>query len=67
MALNIYEPQKFRSQGIEDLATRETLIITDGKITVNNVHASDSVSVVAQNFNDLEGKGFIKSYRRPVT
>ena len=58
MALNIYEPQKFRSQGIEDLATRETLIITDGKITVNNVHASDSVSVVAQNFNDLEGKGF---------
>jgi hypothetical protein len=58
MALNIYEPQKFRSQGIEDLATKETLVITDGKITVNNVQAAESVSVVAQNFNDLEGKGF---------
>lgn len=58
MALNIYEPQKFRSQGIEDLATKETLTITDGKIAVNNVHASESLAIVAQNFTDLEGKGF---------
>lgn len=58
MAINIYEPQKFRTQGIEDLATKETLVINDGKISVNNVHASESVSIVAQNFNDLEGKGF---------
>jgi hypothetical protein len=58
MALNIYEPLKFRSQGIEDLATKETLVITDGKISVNNVHAVESVSIIAQNFNDLEGKGF---------
>jgi hypothetical protein len=58
MALNIYEPLKFRSQGIEDLATRETLVITDGKISVDNVNAAESVTISAQNFNDLEGKGF---------
>jgi hypothetical protein len=58
MALNIYDPQRFRSQGIEDLATQETLTITNGKISVKNVAATESVAIVGQNFNELEGRGF---------
>lgn len=57
MAINIYEPLKFRSQGIEDLATRQSLIISNGKITVENSEATSSFKIVANNFQELEGKG----------
>jgi len=57
MALNIYEPMKFRSQGIEDLATKETLVISNGKITVDVVESRQSVNFADNNFASLEGKG----------
>ena len=57
MAINIYEPQKFRSQGIEDLATTETLVITDGKVTIKNVAATESLTIQGNNFNEVENKG----------
>jgi hypothetical protein len=58
MALNVYEPLKFRSQGIEDLATQNTLVVTNGKITVSNVEGTSSVKIVANSFSELENKGF---------
>ncbi len=57
MAINIYEPLKFRSQGIEDLATRQSLVIANGKITVENSEATASFKIVSNSFNELEGKG----------
>lgn len=57
MALNIYEPQRFRSQGIEDLATVETLTIHNGKIIVKNVAATESLLVTGASFNEVENKG----------
>lgn len=57
MALNLYEPQKFRSQGIEDLATKETLVITNGKITVDVVETKQTVNFAGASFSALEGKG----------
>jgi hypothetical protein len=57
MALNIYEPMKFRSQGIEDLATHETLVITNGKITVDTVEPKKAVSFAGANFAEIEGNG----------
>lgn len=57
MALNIYEPTKFRSQGIEDLATRETLVISNGKISVDIVESKQTVNFADNNFASLEGKG----------
>lgn len=57
MALNIYEPMKFRSQGIEDLATQETLVISNGKITVDIVESKQSLNFADQNFSAVEGKG----------
>lgn len=57
MALNIYEPIKFRSQGIEDLATQETLVITNGKITADTVEAKKALSFAGSNFAEIEGNG----------
>lgn len=57
MAINIYEPLKFRSQGIEDLATKQSLTISNGKITVENSEATESFKIVSNSFNELEGKG----------
>lgn len=57
MALNIYEPSKFRSQGIEDLATKETLVITNGKVTVDVVESRQHLNFADNNFANLEGKG----------
>lgn len=57
MALNIYEPLKFRSQGIEDLATHETLVITNGKITVDTVEPRKSLNFAGANFSDIDGVG----------
>ena len=57
MAINVYEPLKFSTQGIIDLANEETLVISNGKITVDNVEPKRSVSFTANNFTELEGKG----------
>jgi hypothetical protein len=59
MALNIYEPIKFRSQGIEDLATQESLVITNGKITVDTVEAKKAVSFTGANFSEVDGLGVV--------
>ena len=56
MALNIYEPQRFRSQGIEDLATEETLTIYNGKISVKTVEAGN-IAFAGNSFSDVENKG----------
>ena len=57
MAINIYEPMKFRTQGIEDLATKDSLVITNGKITIDTVESKLNLDFSASNFNDLENKG----------
>lgn len=57
MALNIYEPLNFKTQGIQDLATRTTLVVSDGKITVDVIEPSQSISFAGKNFSDIEGKG----------
>ncbi len=57
MALNVFEPLKFSTQGINDLATRESLVVSDGKITVETVEPTKSVSFIGGNFADVEGKG----------
>ena len=57
MAINIYEPMRFSSQGIDDLATQLSLTITNGKITVDTVEPKKEVLFSANNFNDIEGKG----------
>lgn len=57
MALNIFEPLKFRTQGIEDLATQDTLVVSNGKITVDTVEAKKAVTFAGANFAEVEGKG----------
>ena len=57
MAINLYEPNKFRSQGIEDLATVQTLTITNDKISVKNVEAKEAVVLSASNFSEMDNKG----------
>ena len=59
MALNIYEPNKFKSQGIEDLATQESLIITNGKITVDTVEAKKAISFAGASFSEVDGIGLV--------
>jgi hypothetical protein len=57
MAINIYEPMRFSSQGIEDLATQPTLQVTNGKITVDVVEPTKALVFTANSFADLDGKG----------
>lgn len=57
MAINIFEPLKFSTQGIRDLATEETLVVSNGKITVDNVEPKQHLAFSASNFADLDGKG----------
>lgn len=57
MALNVFEPLKFSTQGINDLATRESLTVSDGKITVETVEPTKSVTFAGNNFAEVEGKG----------
>ncbi len=57
MALNVFEPLKFNTQGINDLATRESLTVSDGKITVEIVEPTKSVSFAGGSFSEVEGKG----------
>jgi len=57
MALNIFEPLKFSTQGINDLATQQTLVVSNGKIIVDTVEPTKAVSFTGGSFADVEGKG----------
>lgn len=57
MALNIFEPLKFSTQGINDLATKPTLVVSDGKITVDTAELNKAVSFTGGSFAEVEGKG----------
>ena len=57
MALNVFEPLKFSTQGITDLATKESLVVTNGRITVDTVEPKSQLAFIAGNFVDLENKG----------
>lgn len=57
MALNIFEPLKFSTQGINDLATQTSLVVSNGKITVDVVEPTKAVSFIGGSFADVEGKG----------
>jgi len=57
MALNIFEPLKFSTQGINDLATQPSLIVSNGKITVDTVEPTKAVSFTGGSFAEVEGKG----------
>lgn len=56
MALNIYEPMRFSSQGINDLATQPTLTVTNGRITVDVVEPKE-ITFSANSLSELDGKG----------
>ena len=57
MALNIFEPLKFSTQGINDLATKTSLIVSDGKITVDTVEPTKAINFTGGSFAEVEGKG----------
>jgi hypothetical protein len=57
MAINVFEPLKFSTQGINDLATKQTLVVSDGKITVDTIEPGKAVSFAGNSFADVEGKG----------
>lgn len=57
MALNIFEPLKFSTQGINDLATQTSLVVSNGKITVDTVEPTRAVNFSGGSFADLDGKG----------
>lgn len=61
MALNIFEPLKFSTQGINDLATQPSLVVTNGKITVDTAELNKAVSFSGGSFAEVDGKG-IKWY-----
>jgi hypothetical protein len=57
MAINVFEPLKFSTQGINDLATKQTLVVSDGKITVDVIEPGKTVSFAGNSFAEVEGKG----------
>lgn len=57
MALNIFEPLKFSTQGINDLATQPSLVVSNGKITVDTAELNKAVSFVGGSFAEVDGKG----------
>jgi len=57
MAINIYEPMRFSSQGIDDLATQISLTVTNGKISVDTVEPKKEIIFAANNLAEVEGKG----------
>lgn len=57
MATNRYEPLNFKTQGIHDLATESTLVITNGKITVATVETKNSLTFAGANFSEIDGLG----------
>jgi hypothetical protein len=57
MAINIYEPIRFSTQGINDLATQPTLTVTNGRITVDVVESNKEIIFSANSLAELDGKG----------
>jgi hypothetical protein len=57
MAINIYEPSKFRTQGIEDLSTQLSLTVHNGRIVVDYVEPKKDLQFTGNNFSELEGRG----------
>ena len=57
MAINIYEPSKFRTQGIEDLSTQVSLTVYNGRIVVDYVEPKKDLQFTGNNFSELEGRG----------
>jgi hypothetical protein len=57
MALNIFEPLKFSTQGINDLATQPSLVVSNGKITVDTAELNKAVSFTGGSFSEVDGKG----------
>ena len=57
MALNIFEPLKFSTQGINDLATLPSLVVSNGKITVDTAELNKAVSFTGGSFAEVDGKG----------
>ena len=57
MALNVFEPLKFSTQGINDLATQPSLVVSNGKITVDFVEPTRAVTFSGGSFAEVEGKG----------
>lgn len=57
MAINIYEPSKFRTQGIEDLSTQLSLTVYNGRIVVDYVEPKKDLQFTGNNFSELEGRG----------
>jgi hypothetical protein len=57
MAINIYEPSKFRTQGIEDLSTQPSLTVYNGRIVVDYVEPKKDLQFTGNNFAELEGRG----------
>lgn len=57
MAINIYEPMRFSSQGIDDLATQTSLVVTNGKISVDTVEPKKEIVFAGNSLAEAEGKG----------
>ena len=57
MALNIFEPIKLSTQGINDLATQTSLVVSNGKITVDIVEPTKAVNFAGGSFAEVEGRG----------
>jgi hypothetical protein len=57
MAINIYEPMRFSSQGIDDLATQTSLVITNGKISADTIESKKEIVFSASSLAEAEGKG----------
>jgi hypothetical protein len=57
MALNIFEPLKFSTQGINDLATQTSLVVSNGKITVDTVEPTKAVNFSGGSFAEVDGRG----------
>lgn len=57
MALNIYDPLRFKSQGIDDLATELSVTITNGKLSVDVLSPKQAITFAGNNLNEINGKG----------
>jgi hypothetical protein len=57
MAINVYEPLKFSTQGINDLATQTSLTVTNGRIAVDYVQPIKALEFAGNSLGELSGMG----------
>jgi len=57
MAINVYEPLKFNTQGINDLATQTSLTVTNGRIAVDYVQPTKALEFAGNSLGELSGMG----------